>query len=643
MCAKWVPKSGHLASKDKAAEHWREDWANQWTGHLSASFAKAPAHPPQRQSPRETGWARSTAWEVATPVEDKWRRDDWQGGFGAEYGSRGPADWAAWAPEKGRETWDQGLWGGSAHASAEAAPRGKPSRSNVKGNIQESHELPVVGTLFEDEAGAKLALLALVGLWHDKKGQTYDVQSNRGDQGLLVKLKRRGGSTMVYSSRCWVGADGSAKVVWGLTAKYVLEVPARCDVEKPSKVQWAPARPGDWKIEWIRDWEPSKLEEPPGKMDTWPSPIGAGTAVSSTHKVKAEGTVITEPKAGRRTRFAVGVNNGDVDDFSAREDSTVGTIANGNPATFSAAASWLDRPSSGSLQDQISLWGAPADDDPESILDAIQKDVNNMLFAPVELRADPEFVTRALLLNPAALRHAAPELRGDRQFVLAAVSRDGDALQGASINLQADREVVKLAVERSGSALRHASQELKHCRDMALTAVRGDGSVLEVLSPNLQADREVVALAVASSGQSLRYAAPALRGSPDIVLKACRADAEALQFASGDIRCNKAVVTQAVEEKGRCLKHASSSLQADREVVMRAVCRDGTALQFAADPLRGDHEIVTAAAAQDLRALRHATRTAQKGIAGRPPGLSTPKAAGGPPVDEDEECFFGNL
>mmetsp|Transcript_56489 Transcript_56489/g.104603 ORF Transcript_56489/g.104603 Transcript_56489/m.104603 type:complete len:219 (-) Transcript_56489:51-707(-) len=86
-------------------------------------------------------------------------------------------------------------------------------------------------------------------------------------------------------------------------------------------------------------------------------------------------------------------------------------------------------------------------------LEAISRDHQHFVFVPAALRADKDFVLRAIEHHPEALCHAHEELRADPEVVLKAVERDGYVLRFAHKDLCKDQRILITAVANDARAL----------------------------------------------------------------------------------------------------------------------------------------------------------------------------------------------
>mmetsp|Transcript_32059 Transcript_32059/g.73220 ORF Transcript_32059/g.73220 Transcript_32059/m.73220 type:complete len:222 (+) Transcript_32059:34-699(+) len=107
-------------------------------------------------------------------------------------------------------------------------------------------------------------------------------------------------------------------------------------------------------------------------------------------------------------------------------------------------------------------------------LEAISRDHQHFVFVPAALRADKDFVQRAIEHHPEALCHA-------------------------HANLRADAEVVLKAVERDGYVLRFAHRDLCYDQRILITAVANDARALELAPPGIFSDADLQSFAAHAS------------------------------------------------------------------------------------------------------------------------------------------------
>ncbi len=132
-----------------------------------------------------------------------------------------------------------------------------------------------------------------------------------------------------------------------------------------------------------------------------------------------------------------------------------------------------------------------------------------------DIKADRQFMLKAVQKRGYALKYASDDLKADKEVVIAAVQQYGYALKHASDNLKADKEVVLAAVQQNGYALEYASSELKADKEFVISAVQKNGYALKYLSENLRSDKEVVIAAVKQQPTALKFALGGLNQDPD--------------------------------------------------------------------------------------------------------------------------------
>jgi BRCT domain type II-containing protein len=259
---------------------------------------------------------------------------------------------------------------------------------------------------------------------------------------------------------------------------------------------------------------------------------------------------------------------------------------------------------------------------PTALLAAIEKKGHGVLrYADKSLKADRDFILKAVKQNGDALEYADKALKADRKVILAAVKAQCyNSLYFADKTLRADREVVLAAVKQFGGALENADKTLKADREVVLAAVKEWGGALRYADKALRADREVMLVAASGGGNDrvmLAWAEKSLLADREFVLAAMKQDEYCVDELLGSwvaksIRADREVMLAAVKLHGFELYHAAKALQADREIVLAAVKTYGRALQFAAKALKADREVVLAAVKQDGGALGYASEELQE-------------------------------
>ncbi len=230
----------------------------------------------------------------------------------------------------------------------------------------------------------------------------------------------------------------------------------------------------------------------------------------------------------------------------------------------------------------------------------------SLYYAPDDIKADREFILKAVQKCGLALKFASDKLKADREIVMAAVQRGGYALEYSSDELKADKDVVMAAVQEDYRALEYASDELKADKDIVMAAVQEDADALNYALGELKADKEFVFAAVQRNGFALKYASEELKAYKEVVIAALQNSAGALRYASDDLKADREIVLKAVQKDENVLEHVSNKIWDDKEFVLKVVQINGDLLQKASEIFRSDKEVVIAAVKQKPTALKFA-------------------------------------
>eukprot|EP01048_Picozoa_sp_COSAG05_P014333 COSAG05_NODE_1613_length_4406_cov_23.155561_1_plen_148_part_00 len=96
------------------------------------------------------------------------------------------------------------------------------------------------------------------------------------------------------------------------------------------------------------------------------------------------------------------------------------------------------------------------------------------------------------MLDPDALKYAAPARKRDRDYVMKVVKQKGEMLEYAAEKLKADRDVVLAAVTQNWRALKHATEDLKADLEVVLAAVKQNSEAFKDVADELKVNRDVV-------------------------------------------------------------------------------------------------------------------------------------------------------
>ncbi|KAG2386386.1 hypothetical protein C9374_002832 [Naegleria lovaniensis] len=267
--------------------------------------------------------------------------------------------------------------------------------------------------------------------------------------------------------------------------------------------------------------------------------------------------------------------------------------------------------------------------DREFVLQVVQLKGEELLFAEKYFKNDPEVLLTAIKQDAQALYRASRELQYDKRFVLEAVRLNGKALC-ACFTFQKDMDIVFTALKQNGEALQwfEFSRDSKKDKLMTLEAIQQTKNALrwtpqyllqddafmlqalKIISPDNfhsfdYSNNEIMSKVIQHFGFLLQFASNELMNDRDIVLKAVRNDGCSLQFASDRLKNDKEIALVAVTQNGWALKYVSLELKRDKQVVVAAISQNGYALAFASIELKNDKDVVLLAISQHGSLLQY--------------------------------------
>jgi hypothetical protein len=236
-----------------------------------------------------------------------------------------------------------------------------------------------------------------------------------------------------------------------------------------------------------------------------------------------------------------------------------------------------------------------------AMLAVAHKNVNNLAHVAVSLRHDRELLNAALKGHKQAFLHVPVELRADPAFLSLAIEHsDGNSLvfEAMPPATRDDKQVALSMVSRDGSGFRYASERLRDDKELLLAALPTSVRAIETASPRLRADVDVVRFVASHKNcrEAFRYLDEAARNAPDIVPIAVAHGAD-LEHFDERWRDDEPTVRAAVGRWGRHYRAASPRLQATREIALLAAedhargMTWGFQLEWVPEELRGDREI----------------------------------------------------
>jgi len=144
-------------------------------------------------------------------------------------------------------------------------------------------------------------------------------------------------------------------------------------------------------------------------------------------------------------------------------------------------------------------------EDPRLLLAAIRKDPRNFAAVPEDLRCDRSFLVEALKGRPGIFHELPRALQNDPEIILASLGKASyHHLSLCSNSLRADRDFMLRAVSAVGSSLCYASENLKNDRALVLAAITNEASALSHASRLLQMDPAIRRLTAKHDSSVLR-------------------------------------------------------------------------------------------------------------------------------------------
>jgi hypothetical protein len=250
-------------------------------------------------------------------------------------------------------------------------------------------------------------------------------------------------------------------------------------------------------------------------------------------------------------------------------------------------------------------------------------------FLPLQVRSDPEWVTRFCSRRAVNFLGASDSVRNDRDFAIQLISA-GDR-PGAAIypylpsNLRRDLDVLK-AMHAAGrlfslpdpddvsflkyedirsfvaanldrirevldifpNILRFAPTEVFADRHIVLAALANDKGLLASLPANLCDDEEVILAACGKYDPSLRHASERLRKDPLFVRRMLEICGRNIEYAEEWMKRDRSFVLAAAHAGSRILEHVPADFTDDEEVMLQVIGENGFSLKDASERLRTD-------------------------------------------------------
>lgn len=250
-------------------------------------------------------------------------------------------------------------------------------------------------------------------------------------------------------------------------------------------------------------------------------------------------------------------------------------------------------------------------------------------FLPLQVRSDPEWVTRFCSRRAVNFLGASDSLRNDRDFVIRLINsaerRGADIYPYLPRSLRRDLDVL-LAMHAAGrlfplpdpddisflkyedvrsfiaanlerirevfeifpNAMRYAPSGLLADKAMVLSALANDKGLVASLPTHLCDDEEVIMAACGEYDPSLRHASERLRKDPLFVRRMLEVCGRNIEFADDWMKRDRGFVLAAAHAGSRILEHVPAQFTDDEEVMLQVIGENGFSLRDASERLRTD-------------------------------------------------------
>lgn len=247
--------------------------------------------------------------------------------------------------------------------------------------------------------------------------------------------------------------------------------------------------------------------------------------------------------------------------------------------------------------------------DRKLVLEAIKKDIENIIYAPPFLRKDKEFVLEVISILyyndciKKLLKHIPKKFKKDREIIEALAKQDGlIALEYAHPSLRKDENIVLEAVSSNGYALRYAHLSLRKNRNIVMEAVANcecqhwdyDNMLplIHYIPSSLKKDRQLILKFLEGSEWGLQYVHSIFKKDKEIISSCVQRSGWTLEYANILLRKDKEIVLQAIQCYPLALQFAHQSIKRDKEICLEAINRDEYAFEFVDASLKKDKDFI---------------------------------------------------
>lgn len=170
-----------------------------------------------------------------------------------------------------------------------------------------------------------------------------------------------------------------------------------------------------------------------------------------------------------------------------------------------------------------------------SILDRLDKNLDYMIYAPLELRSSTDFMAKAAQINVYALSYATDEVAGDPGFMLKQIQKNERAFDSISNQLKNNKSFLMSAVNENGSLINRFTDKHLVDKDIILSAVNAKNSEC----PYILEDQDFMLKSIKKDATVMEIVSPGLKGDIYFFEKAVKENIEVSKFMPDTLRANR--------------------------------------------------------------------------------------------------------
>lgn len=210
-----------------------------------------------------------------------------------------------------------------------------------------------------------------------------------------------------------------------------------------------------------------------------------------------------------------------------------------------------------------------------SILERIDKNLNYMDYAPLELRSSTDFMAKAAQINVYALSYATDEVAGDPDFMLKQIQENKRAFDSISNQLKNNKSFLMSAVNENGSLLNRFTDKHLVDKDIILSAVNAKNSKCSYILE----DQDFMLKAIKKDASVMEIVSPGLKGDMYFFAKAVKENIEVSKFMPDNLRANKGYIGFLARKNCDVLQYFPDLIK-DDEFMKEAVALNSDAKKY---------------------------------------------------------------